>query len=288
MLLRALFLCANMSKTILSLVCPLRVFAVGFLLSCGSEAGLAADAPATRIPIAVIGVPSSQGQDVGTCCLLAKTTRTAYWITAWHVIKDNHRATFTISRPNRGPLSGAFVAGSADSDLAIIRTTAAGVDEHGVPVWPYKLRGRECYAVGYAEGSFEKFGRRRGQYELRLSSPAQSRWTFPSLPGDSGGPLFTVWRNRPYIVGVCSSSDYWLDNFNRAHPGTVTSGGDSGDIRALCAKANLPIGPSGYVGLPVAASEAVECQYTLGGRCWPNPLRRRPQQVQVVPQPNPG
>lgn len=251
----------------------------------------------TSIPLALIkrydaSVPRG-GASAGSCALVARSTTKAYWLTAEHVI-DGPRGYVTIQRPGKQTLEGKVIAVRHAPDLALIRTSSASVTKYPFPIWPYQITDRDYWAEGYASATFNDFGRRKGR--LLGKSSNSTRWSFPSIPGESGGCVYTLHGNTKYLCGVVSASD-WPRN-PRGLLGGFTVGGDARAIRDFLNSAGLPVGKDGYVST-VAYEQKNEIAYAdyptgifrraLGGRrhqdpcpdCYPKeqPQINNPQNI---------
>ncbi len=275
---------------VLPLVASLLVALVTETVALGQRQ---AEAPGgTAIPLALIkryqASRPTGGASAGSCALIAKSKSHAYWLTAEHVI-DGPYGLCVIERPGKPSLAGSVVASRNGPDLALIRTSAHTVTKSPFPIWPYQLTQRDYWAEGYAGASFRDFGRRRGR--LLSVQPSYARWEFPSIPGESGGCIYTLHNMTKYLCGCVSASD-WPSNPRGLRSG-FTVGGDSRSIAAFLRDAGLPIGTNGYVS-PTKFESNVQpagiiFRRVLGGRSHPDPCpecypREQLQQHGIIPE----
>ena len=225
------------------------------LASCVAAIGVAVyglgEAQA-RAPVALIKAHSGNGASAGTATLVAKH-RFGYWLTASHVV-DSPR--ISIHTPTHG-FHGELVARDSSADLALVKTTAANCPAP-VRIWtgaPHSSL--DYYAEGYAGASFAGFGRRRGGLGALLGRMV--RWTLPSIPGDSGGCVYTAYKGKRYLSSVVSGSN-WPGRSRNADGYTVGASPEA--IRTFLCSAGLTVEDTG-VCIP----------RTLGGRQWRDPIQ---------------
>lgn len=195
----------------------------------------------------------------GSATLVAKTQSQAFWISAYHVVRGA-RGIITLHRPDKKALVAKQVSQRTSADLVLLRSSSHTVDEDPLPVWKWRLEGRRYWAEGYASGTLKDFGRRSGTFTSAHGSKAE--WSLPSIPGESGGCIYTLAVGRKYLAGVTSGSD-WPRN-PRGERNGYTFGGHSPQIVAFLTNSGLPVGPDGYVG-----------SLTWAGRNWSDPTPNR-------------
>ena len=143
-------------------------------------------------------------------------------LTAWHVLASGARGgyknpslTFNTGTQIRRVTAKDIRQGPGDSAAIIVDAWKV----KGIPpmrVWPQSVfLGMPVWAEGYGGGAF---GRRKGRVTGRNGNIFTT--SLPSIPGDSGGSLYTVdTQDVPYLVGIVSTSDYYsITNGPRARP----------------------------------------------------------------------
>jgi hypothetical protein len=252
-------------------------------------------------PVVLIRSYSGQkpvgGAAAGSATLVAVNDKFSWFITADHVTNNARYKVVTVQRPDwPSPVQGAVVATDSAADLSLVRCPAALPTQlKPIAIWPADKGTGDIswvYAEGYAAAQFKVgpgtngFGRRKGKLVYRSGS--RSKFSLPSVPGDSGGCIYTASNEgHIYLLGVTSTSD-WPGRVGKPERDGVTYGGNHVAIAALLNSNGLPVGSDGYVG----GKDAEATIRVLGGRRWPHPLkgfkRQCPPGNPCPPQNNPG
>lgn len=235
--------------------------------------------PAT--PIGVVQAyrtSNSSSWNSGTITLIAKGEY-AYWLTASHIFYDgsgNYLPVAYIKVPGKGTYSAKVVKISSSTDLALLRTSPKGTPDP-LRIWTGNLASSMvCYSEGYA--SRVGFGRRQGKPQ---TNNRMARWSLPSLPGDSGGCIYTIYNNKRYLVGVTSGSN-WPEYRNWSTDDGYTIGASPKTIRDFL---QITGGTVEQTGCCIFGGR------TLGGRRWRDPLQYQqniPRGQVIEEQPEPG
>lgn len=157
--------------------------------------------------IGLVGCGSSRGS--GTMIARSDELGYAVVITARHVVseagptwfqphgdKQRYKAVRKYRHPNSDVAIFTVVSTGTSLQTRAPMLLWTGKVQPGMPVWA------EAYGGGRAVA-----GRLHGQVEGMFGG-GDIRVSLPSIPGDSGGCVFTVYKKRPYLVGVVSGSNW--------------------------------------------------------------------------------
>ena len=195
----------------------------------------------------------------GTATIIGKVKGYGFWITAFHVVGNSQNVTVDNTRQK---WDGKVIAYDKTADVSIVITGGEKVPSP-MRVWTGSLaKSLEYYSEGYAGGTPTYFGRRKGSVISTYGKRAN--WSFPSMAGDSGGPIYVPFKDKVYLIGITATS-----NRAHTHPSSnidgETGGANPQAIRALLVQAGLKVSPTGVV---------VYGDQVMGGRGWIFPLRK--------------
>lgn len=193
-------------------------------------------------------------------------------MTAWHVVRDGGDLWFA---PNgNSQRKGIAVKKHPTADVAVFLVPCEGISHlTPLPIWPGTLtKGQEVWGEGY--GGL-KFGRTRGYVEKDFAG-ADTQFSLPSIPGDSGGIVLTLDdAGVPYLAGIISAS-----NWAEANGPTFTVAPRASVIRSWLDSLDFRVRPrgSGEVATVECYVEPTGClrigqriRQALRGRNWPQP-----------------
>ena len=223
----------------------------------------------TGAPIALIFARAHRNAGAassGTATAIAKG-QYGYWLTADHV--TGSAPFISIHRPDGRRWAGRVVARDGQHDLALVQTSVLEMPEP-IRVWTAAIDPERWYhAEGFAGAKFSGFGRRKGRFGRAMSRMIQ--FLLPSIPGDSGGCMYTVYGGKRYQCSVTSGSNW--PEYRSINSDGYTFGASPRDIRSFLKSAGLTVERSGQVSC---------LRQALGGRFHPDPLQQQYQQ-QVIP-----
>ncbi len=152
-------------------------------------------------------------------------TQTVLVMTARHVIEGNGR--IWCNPPGTGKrFYATSVQRNPDYDVAIFAVPRAGLeDRQPMQLWTGELKpGTPVYSEGFGNvkgwstqaignplwvKNGHAFARLRGSVlPSSYVNPGIMQFDLPSIPGDSGSPIFTVYQGQPFLVGITSTSNW--------------------------------------------------------------------------------
>lgn len=175
--------------------------------------------------VGIVGVTQGNTESQGSGCIIANDegSQTVLVLTAKHVIDGGGRIWF--NPPGSGKRFYATeVHRHPNQDLAMFSVPREGLSHRkAMKLWTGELKpGMQVWSEGFGNvrdwptdrigkplwthGNYA-FARLRGEFKRPLNGDIVD-FSLPSIPGDSGSPIFVSYQGEPYLVGVTMASDY--------------------------------------------------------------------------------